>query len=47
MSYDQVAEDRYPDLNDEEDIRLEEIREDNWRDVSEKGDNKKKINALS
>ena len=27
MSEDQVWEERYPDLNDEEDIRLDEIRE--------------------
>ena len=30
----QVAEERDPDLNEEEDIRLDEIREDNWRDVA-------------
>ena len=46
MSEDQVAEERYPDLNEKEDIRLDEIREDHWRDVSEEGDDKKKIHAL-
>ena len=46
MSEDQVWEERYPDLNDEEDIRLDEIREWHWRDVSEEGDNNKKIHDL-
>ena len=36
MSEDQVAEERDPDLNEKEDIRLDEIREEHWRDVSEK-----------
>ena len=35
MSEDQVAEERYPDLNEKEDIRLDEIREECWRDVAE------------
>ena len=35
MSEDQVAEERDPDLNEKEDIRLDEIREDHWRDISE------------
>ena len=43
MSEDQVAEERDPDLNEYEDIRLDAIREENWKDVSEEGDNKKKI----
>ena len=46
MSEDQVVEERDPDLNEEEDIRLDEIREEHWRDVAEEGDNKKKIYAL-
>ena len=41
-----VAEERDPDLNEEEDIILDEIREEHWRDVSEEGDEKKKIHAL-
>ena len=45
MSEDQVAEERHPDLNEEEDIRLDEIREKHWRDVSEECDYKKKIHA--
>ena len=35
MSEDQVSEERYPDLNKEEDIRLDAIREDHWRNVDE------------
>ena len=42
----QVEEERYPDLNKEEDIRLDEIREEHWRDVAEEGDDKKNILAL-
>ena len=44
---DQVAEERYPGLNEEEDIILDEIREDHWRDVDEESDDNKDINALS
>ena len=46
MLEDQVAEERYPDLNEEEDIRLDAIRGDHWRNVAEEGDKKKKIIAL-
>ena len=42
----QVAEERDPDLNDEEDVRLDAIREENWRDVAEEGEYKKKFHAL-
>ena len=35
VSEDQVAEERYPDLNEEEDIRFDEIRQEHWRDVAE------------
>ena len=35
MSEDQVSEERDPDLNEEEDIRLDVIREKHWRDVAE------------
>ena len=31
MSEEKVAEERDPDLNEEEDIILDEIREKNWR----------------
>ena len=46
MSEEQVAEERDLDLNEEEDIRLDEIREEYWRDVSEEDENKKIIHAL-
>ena len=46
MSEDQVTEERDPDLNEEEDIRLDEIREDHWRCVAEEDANKNKIHAL-
>ena len=42
----QVSYKRDPDLNEEDDIRMEEIREDHWRDVSEYYDYKRKIHAL-
>ena len=46
MPEDQVAEERDPDLNEEEDIILDAIREENWRDVAEEVDKKKNIHAL-
>ena len=46
MLEDQVMEERDPDLNEEEDIIMGAIREEHWRDVSEEGDDKKKIHAL-
>ena len=46
MLEDQVAEERDPDLHEKEDIRLDEIREEHWRDVDEEGDDKKKIHDL-
>ena len=45
MSEYQVAEERDPEQNEEEETRLDEIREDHWRDISEEGDDKKKIHA--
>ena len=42
----QVAEERYPDLNEEEDIRLDEIREEHLRDVAEGCDDNTNINSL-
>ena len=41
-----MAEERYTDPNEEEDIRLDSIREDNWRDFAEEGEEKKNIHAL-
>ena len=46
MSEDKVAEERDPDLNEDEDIILDIIREDHWMDVAEEGDYKKKIHVL-
>ena len=40
-----MSEERDPELNEEEDIRMDEIREYNWRGVAEEGDCKKKIHA--
>ena len=37
-----MTEERYPDLNEKEDISLEE----HWRDIAEEGEDKKKIHAL-
>ena len=42
----QVAEERDPDLNEEEDVRLDSIREEHWGDVEEEGEDKKKAHAL-
>ena len=47
ISEDQVLEERDPDLNEEEDIRFDEIREAHWRDVAEEDDYKNKIHDLS
>ena len=41
-----MVEERYPYLNEEEDIIIDEIREEHWRDVAEEGDDKKKIHVL-
>ena len=43
MSEKQVAEERDPDLNEEEHIRLDAMRKDHWSYVAEEGDDKKKI----
>ena len=41
-----MAEERDPDLNREEDIRLDEIREEHWRDVAKEVNNKNNIHSL-
>ena len=41
-----MLEDRDLDLNEEENIRLDSIREENFRDVAEEGEDKKKIHTL-
>ena len=46
MSEYEVAEERDPDLNEEEDVILDAIREENWRYVAEEVYNKKKICTL-
>ena len=46
MSEEQVSEERDPDLNGEEDIRMDVIKGDHWRYVYEEGGDKKNINAL-
>ena len=47
MSEEKVAEDIDPGLNEEEDIRLDEISEEHWRDDSEEGDDNNKMHARS
>ena len=42
----QVSEERDPDLHDEEDTRMDDTRYKNLRDVTDEGDDKKKIHAL-
>ena len=34
MSEEQVSEERDPDLNEEDDTRMDDIREEHWRDVA-------------
>ena len=46
ISEEQVVEERDPDLNEMEDIRFDGIQEDNWIDLAEENDDKKKIHAL-
>ena len=46
MSEGQVAEERVPDLNEEEDTRMEDSREEHCRDIDEDGEAKSNIHAL-
>ena len=46
MSEEQVSEQRDPDLNEEEDIRMEDSREEHWRYVDQDGDDKNNIRTL-
>ena len=41
-----MLEEVYTELNEEEYFIMDYIREDNWRDISEEGDNKKNIHDL-
>ena len=45
-SEEQVVEERYPDLNDMEDLRFDKIWEYHWRYLAEEKDDKKKIHVL-
>ena len=38
LQEEQVSEERDPDLNEEEGIIMDEIRDEHWMDVSKKGD---------
>ena len=42
----QMSEVRNPYLNEEEDIIMEDSREEHWRDIAEDGKDKKNIHAL-
>ena len=46
MSEEQVSEERDPYLNEEENIIMDEIRDEHWRDVTAEGHNKNTICAL-
>ena len=46
MLEDQVSEERYPEMNEEEDIRMNGIRNKHWRDVADEGDNKNNMHSL-
>ena len=41
-----MSDKRYPNLNEEEDIRMEDSREEHWRDVAYDGEDKSKIYAM-
>ena len=46
MSEEQVTEEIYTDLDDEESSRMDNSGEEHWRDFSEEGENKKNIHDL-
>ena len=46
MLEEQVSEERDTDLNEKEDIRMEDSREEHWRDVSVDDEDNNKIHAL-
>ena len=41
-----MSDKRDPDLNEDEDIRMEVNRGEHWMDVAEDGEDKSKIHAL-
>ena len=45
MLKEKVSEERYTDLN-EEDVIIEDSKEEHWKDVYEDGENKSRIHAL-
>ena len=45
-SEEQVVEERYPDLNEMEDIRFDKIQENHWRYLVDESNDKNKIHAL-
>ena len=47
MSEEKVSEEINPELNEEEDIRMDNIREEDFRYVYEKGDDMQKIHAMT
>ena len=46
MLEDQVSEERDLESNEDEDIKLDSIREDNYRYVAKEGEDKKRIHTL-
>ena len=40
-----MVEERYPDLNEMEDLRFDEIWEDHWRYITEGNDDKKEYSC--
>ena len=46
MLEEKVSEERDPDLNEEEDTRIEDSREEHWRDVYDYDKDKSNIHAL-
>ena len=46
MLEEQVSDERDPDLNEAEDIRMEDISEERWRDIADYGEGKINIHAL-
>ena len=46
MLEEQVWEERYMYLNEEEDIRIEDIMQEDWRDVDDYGKDRNKFHVL-
>ena len=46
MFEEQVSEESDTDLNEEEDIIMDEIRNEHWRDVADESEDKKEIHTL-